>query len=679
MVNRSCKATLGVIVSRLILKPDDCELFFASRAVIATFMQREFGIEGQLFSDDPLSPDIDEALFREVLGEFYAQPDLVGKVLKSAPRGTSTDLAKAVRDWRYALSMPFITFMHEGRVVFYSDGYLFEVMGLSKPVSSMVDVPADGFLVLRTALVPCGDDIAYDGFLVMHDIGLGDGITSMFRKEVDAALSDGRWVRTAEELREVAPKIRKASQDRKAQQFAEEIEDFEKSQVPQDGTHRGALANLSREEREKRVDEEMRSLYGGRSGLLNKVLGFNFITRPLCDTLPDLLAISNKASLADLARLFDVYVPSGAKKAAYVEALAAAIPTRTEFLITELDCMSPQTIALLRDIMAAGGILKFERDQLPLVPIDLFDISLCYAFEHECTVSYVVPVELREFVSSLDLGAMEKRALKIKEIAHTADALASLRGIVPAGDVYDEFIRLYHEQMDRDEFDQLLFYVIQGDCREAYLFDAHGTEYVLHEALAADWCDVSGVSLDLLEGGFLEGDLGFLKRILESQKGKEPRPLGPGLLTGDDVFDLRATTPASLALRDYLDANVPDGQDDYFFADKVIDELIDYFAVGMHGTECFNVFLEILEDNGYVPDKAHLTHLMELATNMINSMPTQANNGWSPHELMSRTAASTGRRVFYNDDGTVKRVGRNDPCPCGSGKKYKKCCGRGGR
>jgi uncharacterized protein YecA (UPF0149 family) len=24
--------------------------------------------------------------------------------------------------------------------------------------------------------------------------------------------------------------------------------------------------------------------------------------------------------------------------------------------------------------------------------------------------------------------------------------------------------------------------------------------------------------------------------------------------------------------------------------------------------------------------------------------------------------------------GTAK-IGRNDPCPCGSGKKYKKCCG----
>jgi len=38
-------------------------------------------------------------------------------------------------------------------------------------------------------------------------------------------------------------------------------------------------------------------------------------------------------------------------------------------------------------------------------------------------------------------------------------------------------------------------------------------------------------------------------------------------------------------------------------------------------------------------------------------------------------------------DGTLKKqpvrksaakVGRNDPCPCGSGKKYKKCCGMNG-
>ena len=38
------------------------------------------------------------------------------------------------------------------------------------------------------------------------------------------------------------------------------------------------------------------------------------------------------------------------------------------------------------------------------------------------------------------------------------------------------------------------------------------------------------------------------------------------------------------------------------------------------------------------------------------------------------------RSMIDKDASTVKRddpkVGRNDPCPCGSGKKYKKCCGR---
>jgi len=27
---------------------------------------------------------------------------------------------------------------------------------------------------------------------------------------------------------------------------------------------------------------------------------------------------------------------------------------------------------------------------------------------------------------------------------------------------------------------------------------------------------------------------------------------------------------------------------------------------------------------------------------------------------------------------TAQKVGRNDSCPCGSGKKYKKCCGTSG-
>lgn len=40
------------------------------------------------------------------------------------------------------------------------------------------------------------------------------------------------------------------------------------------------------------------------------------------------------------------------------------------------------------------------------------------------------------------------------------------------------------------------------------------------------------------------------------------------------------------------------------------------------------------------------------------------------------------RKELYKEQknsGTIrkeKKIGRNDPCPCGSGKKYKKCCGK---
>ncbi len=39
---------------------------------------------------------------------------------------------------------------------------------------------------------------------------------------------------------------------------------------------------------------------------------------------------------------------------------------------------------------------------------------------------------------------------------------------------------------------------------------------------------------------------------------------------------------------------------------------------------------------------------------------------------------SRTRRAVGNIGPRAAKVGRNEPCPCGSGKKYKKCCGRVG-
>jgi hypothetical protein len=52
---------------------------------------------------------------------------------------------------------------------------------------------------------------------------------------------------------------------------------------------------------------------------------------------------------------------------------------------------------------------------------------------------------------------------------------------------------------------------------------------------------------------------------------------------------------------------------------------------------------------------------------------TESDEGWLSARAMAEWAEKSEERVA----GPVPRpVGRNDPCPCGSGKKFKQCCGR---
>jgi len=57
--------------------------------------------------------------------------------------------------------------------------------------------------------------------------------------------------------------------------------------------------------------------------------------------------------------------------------------------------------------------------------------------------------------------------------------------------------------------------------------------------------------------------------------------------------------------------------------------------------------------------------------------PEMATFEAGPQRALPEDAAAkpqeTPRPIVRADH---EKVGRNDPCPCGSGKKYKKCCGK---
>ena len=96
--------------------------------------------------------------------------------------------------------------------------------------------------------------------------------------------------------------------------------------------------------------------------------------------------------------------------------------------------------------------------------------------------------------------------------------------------------------------------------------------------------------------------------------------------------------------------------------------------------------------------RLQLSEFLRLVCDLANNTRLPCNRGFTPNELADRTgigerktvsgvsAAESGKvfdpseiglmEIVHKSAVTGNKVGRNDACPCGSGKKYKKCCGR---
>lgn len=84
--------------------------------------------------------------------------------------------------------------------------------------------------------------------------------------------------------------------------------------------------------------------------------------------------------------------------------------------------------------------------------------------------------------------------------------------------------------------------------------------------------------------------------------------------------------------------------------------------------------LEIVETSGGGPDDEQGTVEFKATFDL--------GKGSETHHELSQFVKRNGQWFFSDGKNpkvkTVERndkVGRNDPCPCGSGKKFKKCCG----
>jgi len=95
--------------------------------------------------------------------------------------------------------------------------------------------------------------------------------------------------------------------------------------------------------------------------------------------------------------------------------------------------------------------------------------------------------------------------------------------------------------------------------------------------------------------------------------------------------------------------------------------------------ESYNLFIELVEQIKFESFKT--LHIVKLRDQKEEDERRQAMEEMIRRMEESNTATTLEHQNPYaedEEDEKEKKIPRNEPCPCGSGKKYKQCCGKSG-
>ncbi|QGG48482.1 SEC-C metal-binding domain-containing protein [Heliorestis convoluta] len=123
------------------------------------------------------------------------------------------------------------------------------------------------------------------------------------------------------------------------------------------------------------------------------------------------------------------------------------------------------------------------------------------------------------------------------------------------------------------------------------------------------------------------------------------------------------------ALLNYLSKNIFKG--DFFKAENLCSDI--------QGTCQYDFSMENIIDvfnrrNVIFKNRDQVSEVMQLVIDLANNTRLCENNGHTPEEILNITKRPNLAGHSSEQAKSSKKVGRNDPCLCGSGKKYKKCC-----
>lgn len=677
-----------------VLTYESCKRFYRIRDALADYAYGKLDIEeplyinkGKMFGKENMYY---EETLADTLDELWNTPAVLDEYIKKNPAALDTEDLAVIESWRNALHGLFVVFKHGDRLLFMRNKVLFEVTGLFDGIDNILKRPNYPILV-ETTLLPFEKKIVYHGFMKIMPASIAEGMREMLKSEFENALRDSGVITKSDDFITASPKIREAEIRDMAERMRYEADLAEKAKSQMKGFHRGILAGLSEPEREEAIATEMNKYLSNPEsrksliGIIKKHVTKGVISR----NLEKLLASEMKEQLQRWALVLGADVQGKGTKADLINALLPEMESNP-FLydLTLRAGLNRVQFDAYRRLYEAGGVFEIMENEIKtLKDIPTVLSVMCYSFFSKGSkngngkFTFVIPEDIMEVLGTLDWDEIREMIVCRETAADIVDAVVELRGVVKLDDAYEEFCRYHPSEMDKSNFENAIGDALAEDRISCGLLEADdGNNYLIHYEIAGYYKEATdpeyedGKEYTGFEDYFMRGPLEPLKFIIDQQKGKRARPLEDNMLSSMAVFDWKCAKPAVQAMREYLDENVPDSQNDYYYADAVIEALIDYMVFGvMNGGSTVNEWIEIMAEHGYEPNEAHLHRVINLLMNMHNSLPNWMNNGWAPEEIAD---VMYGRKAFYNEDGSKMKVGRNDLCPCGSGKKYKACCGR---
>ena len=358
-------------------------------------------------------------------------------------------------------------------------------------------------------------------------------------------------------------------------------------------------------------------------------------------SLAESLTLKSVPELRTLAKGYAIKGTTRMRKADLVQAVHSAL-TKPQRLEELLYVMAGPSWALFRQ--AAG-----TEETVTTVPKDsdacrmLAELGYLHICGETDSLVCMVPSEIKEVFHSLERKGFLQRKANYDLLHRYAEAAVSLYGVISQTD----FIDLFNSQNSPP--------TTQGEVFRAL---------IRHIAVDTGYCFWEDY---LVDTGFEENDFADVPDLLD-RIGEKPRyiPTREEFLRYS-TWNYFEHTTESQRLEQYLIHTLGVAP---LVSPQIISELHSACVVEGSVQELF----AILTDHGVRFDERQLGELSQLISAFSNATRLWSNNGHTPSEIFQLYQRDQLRPRL--DQKQKTKIGRNDPCPCGSGKKYKKCCGR---